>query len=90
MKPKAVTPTKSHWSIGFRRRDAISSAAMRPRRSHTIVRALRGVEARKEADFQHWWRESRSQLLRPRVPGALSATERMNALRQRVAARSEA
>ena len=45
-------------------------------------------EVQQEASFQEWWRESRSHSMKPAV-GA-SATERMNALRQRVAARSAA
>jgi hypothetical protein len=89
VKPRPASPTKSHWSIGFCRRAAIQCMSRETRKSHASVRALRGVEARKEAEFQHWWRESRSQLLRPRDPGASSATERLKALKQRVAAKGQ-
>ena len=47
---------------------------------------LKGIEARQEADFQHWWRESRSTMLQPKV-GGTSAGDRLEALKQRVMAR---
>jgi hypothetical protein len=45
-------------------------------------------ELRKEASFQEWWQESRSQSMKPRDIALPTAHERMSALRQRVTAKS--
>jgi len=47
-------------------------------------------EVRKEASFQEWWQESRSQSMKPRDLTLPTAHERMNALKQRVAAKNAA
>jgi len=59
-------------------------------RASSVKRAQAGFAARQEATFQDWWRESRSQSLRPRVDSAPSAKERLDALKARVAARGMA
>jgi hypothetical protein len=48
---------------------------------------MKNIEARHEADFQHWWRESRNHVRSARCQDAPSAKERMDALKQRVAAK---
>ena len=48
------------------------------------------ITERQEAAFQKCWRESRSQSLQPRSADAPTAQERLDALRQRVAARAGA
>jgi len=89
VKQTAPTHAKFHWSVGFRRRATRQrgAPAPKPRKSCNASRLIEGVEARKEADFQHWWRESRSQSLRPRDPEALTAHDRREALRLRLASR---
>ena len=48
------------------------------------------LEARGEVSFQYWWRESRSQDLKPSGEGRPTARERLEALRLRVAAKGNA
>jgi hypothetical protein len=77
------------WIHAWRR-----SHATRPQPQEGIsrmVRVRRATEShnqRQEAAFRDWWRESRSQSLQPRPADAPTATQRLEALRSRVAARS--
>ena len=88
VRPRTLPPTKRHWSVGFLQRATERGAvAPRPVARRTASCSYDSIEARKEADFQYWWRESRNQSLRPRDAQAPSAKERLDALRARVAAR---
>ena len=53
-------------------------------------RALKGLQLRQEAAFQDWWRESRSQSMKPKGADAPTGKERLQALKARVAARQAA
>ena len=53
-----------------------------------IKRAGDLISQRQEAAFQEWWRESRSHTMQPRPESAMTAEQRMAALRNRVAART--
>ena len=54
----------------------------------TIVkRAQASISARQEEAFQSWWRESRSQSLRPREQSGPTPAQRIEALRRRIASK---
>ena len=55
-----------------------------------IARSQKSVAALKEAEFQYWWREGRGRTLKsPAGVGvSVSAKDRIEALRARVAAKS--
>ena len=76
-------------SCAARRRHQLGSSCVTlPSRASRDDRAQVGIAARQEAAFQSWWRESRSQLLQPRSTTEPSAAAKLEALRQRVAARA--
>jgi hypothetical protein len=64
-----------------------SSSFSQPSRIVRLQRAQAGVDARRDASFQDWWRESRSQALKPRGQGEPSAKQRLEALKARIVAR---
>jgi len=47
------------------------------------------LSSRQEIAFQYWWRESRSQSLQPRSSNAPSASQRFEALKERVSSRAK-
>ena len=49
---------------------------------------MRRITERQEAAFQDWWRESRNHSLQPRSTSLPTASERIEALLQRLADRS--
>ena len=73
-------PAKQHLSAGIRRRSKFGGVGKRPTIKRGSARAIRDIEARREADLQHWWRESRSHVLKPACQHAPSAKERLEAL----------
>ena len=59
--------------------------------SQTMARRTRlSINARQEAAFMEWWRESRNHSLQPRSSDAPTAAQRLEALRSRVLARQGA
>ena len=67
-----------------------SSGDGRPSQCTTNKRIAASISERQEAAFQDWWRESRSQSMVPRDASLPSASERIAALKQRLAAKERA
>ena len=73
-----------------RTRASGSSYPIRPSSASRLKKVRDGLEARGEISFQYWWRESRRRDLKQSGEGRLTATERLEALRRRVAAKGDA
>ena len=88
---KSVEHTPEDWLVAWQRicsKGIASSVSRRPSKSSVVSSALAGITARQEEAFQAWWRESRSQCLRPRDSAAPTAAQRIEALKLRVLSRS--
>ena len=89
-KPNIVSSfQRVHTSLAWRRGGrSLPLGSESASRKAVVRRAEKGLEAMREAAFQEWWRENRSHQLRPRSPSCPTAAGRMDALKQRVAAKS--
>ena len=76
------------WPLGFKARAGPLMRRGHPCTASGIARTQKSVAARKEAEFQYWWREERGRTLKSPTGVGVSAKDRIEALRARVAAKS--